>query len=211
MTSETRTEGREGPRGIPGFCFDIDGQWWNGHGPGSGCGHCDSLAATPNQPAATPTERRWTIDCPKPGCDGPDGHDGGHVVNGTPRRGTALLLSDFERLEEWCRLVRVVFDGEVPYLVGSAARTTQYRDIDLRLILRDAVYDRWWSNPVKVRLANRAVSIWGQKETGLPIDFQIQRMTEANDAFGGEYRNPMGLRDWTTQVPSGHPGGKRHD
>ena len=35
------------------------------------------------------------------------------------RRGSYLLLSDFERLEEWCRLVRVVFDGECPYLVGS--------------------------------------------------------------------------------------------
>ena len=29
------------PRGMPGFCFDIDGDWWTGHGPGSGCRYCD--------------------------------------------------------------------------------------------------------------------------------------------------------------------------
>lgn len=27
-------------RGIPGTCFDIDGNWWNGHGPGSPCRAC---------------------------------------------------------------------------------------------------------------------------------------------------------------------------
>ena len=127
------------------------------------------------------------------------------------RRGSYLLLSDFERLEEWCRLVRTVFDGETPYLVGSVNTTPDFRDVDLRLILRDAVYDRWWSDPVKVRLVNRAVSIWGQQETRLPIDFQVQRMTEANAAFGGGFRNPMGMRDWTVNVPSGHPGGRTHD
>ena len=127
------------------------------------------------------------------------------------RRGSYLLLSDFERLEEWCRLVRVVFDGETPYLVGSVHTTPDYRDVDLRVILRDGVYDRYWHDPVKVRLVNRAVSIWGQQETRLPIDFQVQRMTEANAAFGGGYRNPMGSRDWSTNVPSGHPGGRTHD
>lgn len=122
------------------------------------------------------------------------------------RRTSYLLLSDFECLEEWCRLVRVVFAGETPYLVGSVHQTPEYRDVDLRLILRDAVFDRWWRDPVKVRLVNRAVSIWGQKATGLPVDFQVQRMTEANQRFGSEFRNPMGMRDWTRIVPSGVPG-----
>lgn len=121
------------------------------------------------------------------------------------RRSSFLLMSDFERLEEWCRSVSIVFDGEVPYMVGSVNHTADFRDVDLRLILRDAVFDRWWRNPVKVRLVNRAISTWGQRETGLPIDFQVQRMTEANEAYGGEYRNPMGLRDWTVQVRAGIP------
>lgn len=116
------------------------------------------------------------------------------------RRASHLLLTDFERLEEWCRLVRIVFDGHVPYLVGSANERRDYRDVDLRLILPDAVFDRYWSDRVKVRLAGRAISTWGQRETGLPIDFQIQRRTEANEAFPKGFRNPMGTRDWAESL-----------
>lgn len=28
---------------IAGVCVDIDGFYWPGHGPGSGCRHCDSF------------------------------------------------------------------------------------------------------------------------------------------------------------------------
>lgn len=40
-------------RGVPGRCFDIDGDWWNGHGPGSGCRDCDSPAVAARDPLAT--------------------------------------------------------------------------------------------------------------------------------------------------------------
>lgn len=126
------------------------------------------------------------------------------------RRSSYLLLTDFERLEEWCRNVRIVFDGNHPYMVGSVHDSPDFRDVDLRLMVEDAVYDVVYADPVKVRLVNRAISTWGQRETGLPIDFQVQRMTEANEAYGKDYRNPMGIRDWSLQVPSGHPGGRRH-
>lgn len=122
------------------------------------------------------------------------------------RRASYLLLTDFERLEEWCRQVRVVLGEAItPYLVGSANETPDYRDIDVRVILPDKVYDRYFSDPVRVRFTNHAISTWGQRETGLPIDFQIQRMTEANKEFKG-FRNPMGLRDWSTTHPgTGRP------
>ena len=127
------------------------------------------------------------------------------------RRASFLLLADFERLEEWCRNVRVIFpDDHGPFMVGSVHETADFRDVDLRLIVEDEAYDAAYVDPVRVRLLNRAISTWGQRETGLPIDFQIQRMTDANEAFDG-YRNPMGLRDWSVQVTSGHPGGKRRD
>jgi hypothetical protein len=136
------------------------------------------------------------------------------------RRGSSyLLLSDFERLEEWCRNVFALF-SEVPYLVGSATRTEKYRDVDVRLILADDHFDAAWGPHdgddglgdarLRLRLMNRAVSIWGQQETGLPIDFQIQRQTEANAQYPvrpGNVRNPMGLRDWTNIPTSGVPKG----
>lgn len=122
-----------------------------------------------------------------------------------PVRHTYLLMSDFERLEEWCRNVRIAFDGATPYLVGSATTRPDYRDVDLRLILADEIFDAQWSDWVKVRLVNRAISIWGQEETGLPIDFQIQRRTEASAEFGHEARHPMGIRNWKTIPTSGVP------
>lgn len=121
------------------------------------------------------------------------------------RRASYLKQSDFERLEEWCRLVRKLV-GSQPYLVGSALERPDYRDVDLRVILMDDKFDEQWPDAVKVRLMNRAVSIWGQQETGLPIDFQIQRMTEANAQFpGGSNRNPMGTRDWKRIPTQGVP------
>lgn len=120
-------------------------------------------------------------------------------------RGSYLRIDEFERLEEWARLVRILFDGEVPYLVGSVQTRPDYRDVDLRLILDDETFDATWRDPVKVRMINRAVSAWGQRDTGLPIDFQLQRRTEANAEFPDGFRNPMGLRDWTLQRTSGVP------
>lgn len=119
-------------------------------------------------------------------------------------RVTYLQVTDFERLEEWCANVRELFDGTVPFLVGSVHRTSNYRDVDVRLILSDKRFDAMFNNPVKVRLLNRALSTWGQRETGLPIDFQVQRQTEANATFAGE-RNPMGARDWLAIPTSGTP------
>ena len=128
-------------------------------------------------------------------------------------RSSFLLLSDFERLEDWCRLVRVAF-GAPPYLVGSALSRPDYRDVDVRVILPDARFDEWFGNRgtlagtrrfrLRVRVVNRAFSVWGQQETGLPIDFQVQRQTEANAQFDG-VRSPMGTRDWETIPTSGTP------
>ena len=58
---------------------------------------------------------------------------------------------------------------------------------------------------MKVRYVNRAISIWGQQETGLPIDFQVQRQTDSNAQFPSEPRNPMGFRDWSLTPTSGIP------
>jgi len=121
------------------------------------------------------------------------------------RRASYLQLHDFERIEDWCKKVRML-TGHTPYLVGSVHDTPDFRDVDVRVILPDAVFDRWWSDPMRVRYVNAALSDWGTRETGLPIDLQVQRQTEANEAFGGEYRNPMGTRDWATMPPSGTPG-----
>lgn len=116
-----------------------------------------------------------------------------------------LVQSDFDRLEDWCRLVYRIF-GRPPSLVGSAKERTDYRDVDVRLVLPDEQFDVLSRGHLdSIRFLNRALSVWGQVETGLPIDFQIQRMTEADAEFGGRPFSPMGVRDWKIVPTSGVP------
>lgn len=121
-------------------------------------------------------------------------------------RASYLIQSDFDRLEDWCRMVRVILAGHGPFLVGSATERADFRDVDVRTILSDSAFDRLFRRRTEaVRFLNRAFSVWGREETGLPIDFQVQRMTEANEAFP-KPRNAMGVRDWSRIPTSGVPG-----
>lgn len=85
--------------------------------------------------------------------------------------------------------------GSYPFLVGSATIGKKWRDVDVRLILEDKEYadkigkverpemlnGRW-------RAFNMAFSELGRRITGLPIDFQIQQMSDANKLYPGEIR-----------------------
>lgn len=106
-------------------------------------------------------------------------------------------------------MVRVLFDGATPYMVGSVNQHPDFRDVDIRLLLDDKAFDAAYADPIKHRLLNRAISTWGQRETGLPIDFQVQQQSAANEQFEGHFRNPMGIRDWSTSTPEGRPSRKR--
>lgn len=83
-------------------------------------------------------------------------------------------------LNQFGRLVYDVF-GSYPYLVGSAADTKQWRDVDVRLILEDDEYIKLFGKPSRPAEINPkwvslclAYASLGTKITGLPIDFQIQ-------------------------------------
>src|SRR5574337_1950301 len=116
------------------------------------------------------------------------------------KRNTYLLLSDFERLEDWCQMVRVIFDS-TPYLVGSATERADYRDVDIRVVLDARAFRRLSRGRLDtIRYINRAISTWGQRETGLPIDFQVQCDTDAAEP---PPVHAMGVRDWTITPTSG--------
>lgn len=95
-------------------------------------------------------------------------------------------------LQEFGQLIEDVF-GDCPYQVGSSlASKTDFRDVDVRVILSDEDYEKWgFGNPEhpqqnkKWRSLVKAYSILGQIMTGLPIDFQIQQQTNANRLFKG--------------------------
>lgn len=85
------------------------------------------------------------------------------------------------------------------YLVGTAQRPRTDRaprDVDVRMILRDKAYDRLSKalGPEGIAFMGLAYGQYLASLTGLPIDFQVQRMTEANHHHAGHPRNPLGTR-----------------
>lgn len=95
-------------------------------------------------------------------------------------------------LDEACKPLREVFPDFGPYLVGSVLERPTYRDVDVRLILRDEEYARL--EDAQWGLLGFIVSRHLASVTGLPIDFQFQQATAANAAYADKPRNPLGLR-----------------
>lgn len=109
-------------------------------------------------------------------------------------RKSYLTTAQFAILNDACIPVVEAF-GEPPYLVGSATESPDFRDVDLRLILADEDFDHWFRGRVMLwSLVCFAIGRHLADVTGLPIDFQIQRMTEANENHPTSWRNPMGMR-----------------
>lgn len=101
-------------------------------------------------------------------------------------------------LNRWAKEVAEAW-GAIPYLVGSALEGKQWRDVDVRVILEDEEYDRIFghrTNPphlnTKWAAFCTAFAVWGREATGLPIDFQIDRRSEANAEHSGP-RSALGV------------------
>jgi hypothetical protein len=86
--------------------------------------------------------------------------------------------------------------GHVPYHVGSSLTEKRgWRDVDVRLLLPDDEYATYfgdWALPPEPGYGGPRRIMWelawstlGRKMTGLPIDFQIQPETLANEQFDG--------------------------
>lgn len=103
-------------------------------------------------------------------------------------------------LDHWALMLEPVFD-ETPYLVGSAAVSSTWRDVDVRVIMDDDKFDAWFGTSRSKRNASSkkwsalmtAISLWGQKVTGLPIDFQAQRRSGVSEADWEKPRHPLGI------------------
>jgi len=107
---------------------------------------------------------------------------------------TYLTATQFTRLNDVCVPVRAAF-GHGPYLVGSATEHAGFRDVDLRVIMPDDEFDALFAGRAMVwSITCQAISHMLADWSGLPIDFQIQRMTEANEKYPDGPRHPMGLR-----------------
>ena len=114
------------------------------------------------------------------------------------KRKSGLTTLELHLLEQACKPVWRAFGHT--YLVGTAQTGGEYRDVDVRTILPDDEFDQrfgmgddgavdglaFWA------LVCSAIGRMLTADTGLPIDYQIQRMTEANEKYPGGNRNPVG-------------------
>lgn len=100
-------------------------------------------------------------------------------------RSCYLATVDVARLDQACQPIRDAFDGHGPYLVGSALFRPDFRDVDLRVILPDDEFDVLFASENFWGLVCQAITAYLREATGLPVDFQVQRMTEANAKYPG--------------------------
>lgn len=111
------------------------------------------------------------------------------------RRGCQLSTAQLHHLDlAVLPLVRLTKSLEGPcgvYLVGTVNTDRDFRDVDVRMILADEAFDALFGHsPFLWETFSYAVTRWLAADTGLPIDFQVQRMTEANAEHAG-IRNPL--------------------
>lgn len=106
------------------------------------------------------------------------------------KRASYLHVSEQRLLHDWGAALAAAFNGKQPYHVGSSLDSKDWRDVDVRIMLDDARYEQL-ASVVDVQRLGLALSLWGQRATGLPIDCQVQRTSEANAKYKGA-RHPIG-------------------
>ena len=114
----------------------------------------------------------------------------------TSKPRTDLLTTvELYNLDAACRLISRAFDSGPPYLVGTAGSgdADSYRDVDVRLMLEDDEFAAVCPTRARWELLCVAISAHLRERTGLPVDFQIQLTSIANEKYGSKRRNPLGM------------------
>jgi hypothetical protein len=131
------------------------------------------------------------------------------TIDGQPAekwRANYVPAPHFYNLNQACALINRAFTEGMCYHVGSSLAKRDYRDVDVRLMLPDEEYDRIfgagdWANAYWSLLCT-SISLWLRQQSDLPIDFQIQRRTQANEMHKGK-RSALGIFiDYPGERPS---------
>lgn len=121
-------------------------------------------------------------------------------LTGEEKRYADYIASPLARFKlNWFGVVTDEAFDSCPYLVGSALERRDHRDVDVRVILADDEFEQrfgsevdWRSNRA-LKAMNLAFSALGQEMTGLPVDFQVEQMTDANASNPTGARNALGI------------------
>jgi hypothetical protein len=113
-----------------------------------------------------------------------------------------LDVTSFIELRFAAAIVKGAFqDSFGIYLVGSALTRKDWRDVDVRHIISDAEFERRFGEFVEpyagnkfLRAFNLGISGWMRAASKLPVDYQVQPITKANELYPGPgNRNSLGL------------------
>ncbi len=108
-------------------------------------------------------------------------------------------------LELACQHINSALGGYGCYLVGSCMEKADWRDVDVRFIMADEKFAELfpsvdisidtaiWEFDPRWLLLTISITEWLRKQTGLPIDFQIQPQTFANK-WHAKQRSAIGMR-----------------
>lgn len=113
-----------------------------------------------------------------------------------------LTVSENYRLNLACNILWAAFPETVGiFLVGSSLHRRDFRDVDIRLMLRKDDYRKLFPNAPENPQGNAtwdvicvSISDFLARQCGLPVDFQIQEMDWANSNFGEDHkRSAVGI------------------
>ena len=115
-------------------------------------------------------------------------------------RANWLPASGYFNLNAACAIINSAFEGGFGcYLVGSSMERRDFRDVDVRYIMGDAEFDRMFpcggdrAHSALWSLMCLSISLYLSQQSGLPVDFQIQRQTNANADNEGRPRSALGV------------------
>jgi len=107
------------------------------------------------------------------------------------------------KLQAACQHINDALGSFGCYVVGSCLERPDFRDVDVRFIMEDGEFenlfpaafinDALWEHDPRWLLFNISITEYLRVQTGLPVDFQIQPQTFANEKHPGK-RYAIGLR-----------------
>ena len=115
------------------------------------------------------------------------------------QRANWLPAPAYCNLNAACAIINSAFRGGFGcYLVGSSLERRDHRDVDVRYIMGDEEFDRLFPcggdrvHDALWSLMCLSISLWLSQQSGLPVDFQIQRQSNANAKHKGR-RSALGV------------------
>ena len=92
----------------------------------------------------------------------------------------------FKLLNESCLMLNLAFSAGRTYLVGSALKHENFRDVDVRTLVPNKPTEGL------ATLLKTTVSMWLSHRTGLHVDFKLQTEANVSQDYAYEWHYPLG-------------------